>query len=302
MHGQKIVARISVSPENNFFSFIFFKFINQKKAGLAKNAAPAFFLLGSLVFFGGCSVIATRPVQEMAIADAALRAAREVNGDILEGTKAPEYYRAAADALLKARREFRTKNFELAKKYANRAATLAERSEFEAIKAGGATPEATTARWTSGTEGAPPDMALGLDQSIQTELKEPPKDYVAQPQANAFQVSGNINEPQTGAPPLGTTAPTDPLTQALPPVTSEPSPDAALGKNPFIPQSVTPLPTPAQQLQAEAEGEFEDEVTAEAQAQGPKPASATPSAPGTTPTSPGNPPTISVPPPSTDGF
>jgi hypothetical protein len=104
----------------------------------------------------------------MAIADSALRAAREVNADAIEGTNVPEIYRAAADNLFKAKREYRLKNFDRAKKYAMKATMLAEKAEFEAVKAGGATPEAAAARENLGLEGASNDTDLGYDQSINT--------------------------------------------------------------------------------------------------------------------------------------
>jgi hypothetical protein len=96
----------------------------------------------------------------MALANAALQAAREVNADALEGTDIPEVYRAAAENLAKAKREYRLKRFDRAKHYAKRAIILAERAEFEAIKAGGATPEAAAARANMGLEGAPPGDSL----------------------------------------------------------------------------------------------------------------------------------------------
>ncbi len=109
----------------------------------------------------------------MAVADAALRAAREVNADAIEGTNIPEMYRAAADNLFKAKREYRLKNFDRAKKYALKATMLAEKAEFEAVKAGGATPEAAASRENMGFEGAANDTDLGFDQSINTG-DEPP--------------------------------------------------------------------------------------------------------------------------------
>ena len=81
----------------------------------------------------GCSIVATRPVQEMSNTQAAIRAANEVQADIL----APELFRQANEWFLKARQEYRFKDFANAKKYADQARTLAEQAELLAIRNGG---------------------------------------------------------------------------------------------------------------------------------------------------------------------
>ena len=63
----------------------------------------------------------------------ALRAAREVQADSL----APELYRQASEWHLKARQEYRLKNFKFAKEYAEKARNYAEQAEFEAVRNGG---------------------------------------------------------------------------------------------------------------------------------------------------------------------
>jgi len=63
---------------------------------------------------------------------AALKAAREVSADSL----APEKFRLANEAYLRAQNEYRLKNFEIAEKYAKRAKRLAEESEFDALRQG----------------------------------------------------------------------------------------------------------------------------------------------------------------------
>lgn len=82
----------------------------------------------------GCSLLATRPVQEMSDTSAAMRAAREVQAD----TIAPDLYRKADEAWLKAQHEYKYKNFQEALDFANKARRLAEEAEFEAIRAGAA--------------------------------------------------------------------------------------------------------------------------------------------------------------------
>jgi hypothetical protein len=81
----------------------------------------------------GCSIFYGRPTQDMADTQAAMRAAKEVQADTL----APELYREASDWWLRAKREYKFKNFSLAHDYADKARTLAEQAEFESVRAGG---------------------------------------------------------------------------------------------------------------------------------------------------------------------
>ena len=69
----------------------------------------------------------------MSNTQAALKAAKEVQADVL----APELYRQANEWFIKARQEYRYKDFEKARDYALKTRTLAEKAEFEAIKNGG---------------------------------------------------------------------------------------------------------------------------------------------------------------------
>ncbi len=69
----------------------------------------------------------------MSNTQAALKAAKEVQADVL----APELYRQATEWFLKARQEYRYKDFEKANDYAFRARQLSEQAEFEALKNGG---------------------------------------------------------------------------------------------------------------------------------------------------------------------
>lgn len=69
----------------------------------------------------------------MSNTQAALKAAKEVQADVL----APELYRQATEWFLKARQEYRYKDFEKAIDYAARARHLSEQAEFEALKNGG---------------------------------------------------------------------------------------------------------------------------------------------------------------------
>jgi hypothetical protein len=89
-------------------------------------------LLG-IMLAAGCSLFSTRPVQDMSDTAAALRAARDVQADVL----APELYRQAGEWFFKAKHEYKFKNFELARNYAAKARAFAEDAEFEALRNGG---------------------------------------------------------------------------------------------------------------------------------------------------------------------
>lgn len=107
-----------------------------------------------------CSLAATRPNQEMSDAAAAIRAAREVQAETL----APEFFRQSNELFLKAKNEYRIKNFDQARKFSEKSRKLAEVAEFEAVKLGAARTEDTIPD-PLGREGLPPP--------------EPPKEAVA---------------------------------------------------------------------------------------------------------------------------
>ena len=225
--GPRTAGQISASPRNKT------GFIAALKDRPPARAAGLFSLFSLALAGSACSVATTRPVQEMAIADSALRAAREVNADAIEGSNIPEIYRAAADNLFKAKREYRLKNFDRAKKYATRATVLAERAEFEAVKAGGATPEAAAARANWSMEGAMPDPDLGLNKSIDTgpDLAEPhnpptpsPLRRTEEPEEEAIAVSEleSQEQKQTSSPENKAGAPSTPSPSSPPPAGAEP--------------------------------------------------------------------------------
>ena len=80
----------------------------------------------------GCTLFYTRPVQNMSDTSAAIKAAREVQADTL----APELFRQSNEWFFRAKREYRTKNFELAAEYAHKARFFAEQAEYEAMRNG----------------------------------------------------------------------------------------------------------------------------------------------------------------------
>ncbi len=89
-------------------------------------------LAAASLFFLGCSITAVRPSQEMSDMEVSIKAAMEVSADTL----APELFRLSNEAALLARKEYRVKNFEAAKRHADQARRYAERAEFEAIRNG----------------------------------------------------------------------------------------------------------------------------------------------------------------------
>jgi hypothetical protein len=64
--------------------------------------------------------------------EVALRSANEVSADSL----APEIYRLATELALLARKEYRLKNFQSARRHAYDARIYAERAEYEALRNG----------------------------------------------------------------------------------------------------------------------------------------------------------------------
>jgi len=63
---------------------------------------------------------------------AAMKAAKEVNAD----TVAPQLYQRANEAYFRAQNEYRMKNFNVARDYAEKAKRLAEEAEFESLRRG----------------------------------------------------------------------------------------------------------------------------------------------------------------------
>jgi hypothetical protein len=86
----------------------------------------------SVLLLASCSIFAVRPAQEMSNMDVAIRAAKEVNADML----APEIYRGALEKSLQAKKEYRFKNFLNARNLANEARDLAEKAEYQSIRNG----------------------------------------------------------------------------------------------------------------------------------------------------------------------
>lgn len=102
---------------------------------IQKNSKRSWKIAATLwvaAFVSSCSLLASRPVQDMSDTAAAIRAAREVQADVL----APELYRQATESFFKAKRHYKFKNFKQAQETAEQARLFAEQAEFEAIRSG----------------------------------------------------------------------------------------------------------------------------------------------------------------------
>jgi hypothetical protein len=99
-----------------------------------KTALPlrlaVFLLCASL--FAGCAAIETRPVKQMAYAEAAVQGAALANAETNPDTMA--VFQLAKDALARARSYYRLKNFKACRMLAVRARRLAEEAEWKALR------------------------------------------------------------------------------------------------------------------------------------------------------------------------
>jgi len=81
-----------------------------------------------LVFWGVVSCH-PRPVDDMILADVALKAAQKVKAEVL----APDTFRKAENFYLRAKKDFNEGYFESAKKFANQARQTAEQAEYQSV-------------------------------------------------------------------------------------------------------------------------------------------------------------------------
>ncbi len=71
----------------------------------------------------------SRPVQELALADVAIKAAQKSKADAL----APDAYRKAENNYLRAKKDYSDGYYDSAKNYAKQARVLAEQAEYKAL-------------------------------------------------------------------------------------------------------------------------------------------------------------------------
>jgi hypothetical protein len=83
-------------------------------------------------FFPACAMVESRPVKQMAYAEAAMQGATLANAETNPDTSA--IYQLAKDSLSRARSYYRLKNFRECRKLAVRARRLAEEAEWKALR------------------------------------------------------------------------------------------------------------------------------------------------------------------------
>jgi len=93
---------------------------------------------------GGCH---PRPVDDLALADVALKAAQKAKADSF----APDTFRKAENYYLRAKKDYSEGYFDSAKKFANDARLAAEQAEFQALY------KQTQVRGKGSYYGRPPD-------------------------------------------------------------------------------------------------------------------------------------------------
>ncbi|NBV50004.1 DUF4398 domain-containing protein [bacterium] len=82
-----------------------------------------------LLFVGVISACHPRPIEDMILADVALKAAQKVKAEVL----APDTYRRAENLYLRAKKDFTEGYYESAKKFAHEARQIAEQAEYQSV-------------------------------------------------------------------------------------------------------------------------------------------------------------------------
>ncbi|MFM8269493.1 MAG: DUF4398 domain-containing protein [Pseudomonadota bacterium] len=77
----------------------------------------------------GVAACHPRPMDDMILADVALKAAQKVKAEVL----APDTYRKAENFYLRAKKDFSEGYFESAKKFAHQARQTAEQAEYQSV-------------------------------------------------------------------------------------------------------------------------------------------------------------------------
>ncbi len=71
-----------------------------------------------------------RPVEDLALADVAIKAAQKVKADSL----APDFFRKAENFYLRAKKDFAEGYYDSSKKFASQARMMAEKAEYRALQ------------------------------------------------------------------------------------------------------------------------------------------------------------------------
>lgn len=86
----------------------------------------------TVFFFSGCAVFESRPMKQLAYAEAAFQAASAANAETNPASAA--IYQLAKDQLSRARSYYRLKNFKLARALAVKSRRLSEDAELRAVR------------------------------------------------------------------------------------------------------------------------------------------------------------------------
>ncbi len=101
--------------------------------GTSLNKGKAALLISMAAFsVSGCTMLESRPMKQMAYAEAAMQGAVLANAETNPDTSA--VYQLARDSLARARSFYRLKNFREARKMAVRASRLSEEAEWRALR------------------------------------------------------------------------------------------------------------------------------------------------------------------------
>lgn len=87
-------------------------------------------LVPGILIVLGLAACHPRPIEDLAIADVALKAAQKVKADAL----APDFYRKAENFYLRAKKDFAEGYYDSCKKFANQARLMAEKAEYRALQ------------------------------------------------------------------------------------------------------------------------------------------------------------------------
>jgi hypothetical protein len=104
----------------------------------------------------------------------------------------PDFFRAAAENFYKARKEYRLKNFDNAKRFAIRSIRYSERAEFEAYLKGGAAPE--TALLQKPKEGASGDPEESMKHARDLQKNYEDEQYKVDKENKNLKTSSEFND------------------------------------------------------------------------------------------------------------
>lgn len=89
-----------------------------------------FQLVPGLLILLGLAACHPRPIEDLAIADVAIKAAQKVKADSL----APDFYRKAENFYLRAKKDFAEGYYDSSQKFAKQARLMAEKAEYRSLQ------------------------------------------------------------------------------------------------------------------------------------------------------------------------